>query len=86
MIPEQFITWFQGFLDFNPDLKTLNEEQTKRLKDKLSTVFNKVTPNTNLPNIPKTNINPITCPEKYILLTYIPTFVPNDKTNDPYPW
>ncbi len=50
MTPQEFTQWLDGFLSLNPNLTELNEEQTRRLKDKLSTVFNKQTPNLNLKN------------------------------------
>ena len=41
--PEQFVYWLQGFLELtNQDF--LNEEQTKKVKAKLNSVFHKVTP------------------------------------------
>lgn len=42
--PEDFVLWLNGFLAANSHLKELNAEQTRRIKDKLSTVFTKVTP------------------------------------------
>jgi hypothetical protein len=45
MTPQEFTSWLDGFLTHCPNIRSLNEEQTKRVKDKLSTVFNKVTPN-----------------------------------------
>lgn len=45
MTPDQFIQFLDGFFSFNSSLNSLNEEQTKRIKDKLSTVFVKKTPN-----------------------------------------
>lgn len=44
MSPEDFALWLNGFLAANSHLKELNAEQTRRIKDKLSTVFTKVTP------------------------------------------
>lgn len=48
VINDNFINWFLGFTEANPELKNLNESQTRRVKDKLSVYFNKVTPKLNL--------------------------------------
>jgi len=61
MTPNDFIFWLEGFLVANPNLTSLNEEQTKRLKDKLITVFNKITPNTSFPH----TYIPVTIPKTY---------------------
>ncbi len=45
MEPKEFILWLDGFLSANPNLTSLSPEQTRRVRDKLSTVFRKVTPN-----------------------------------------
>ena len=45
MKPEEFIKWLDETFLFLGDAKTLNQDQTRVLKDKLSEVFNKVTPN-----------------------------------------
>jgi len=44
MTPEQFTYWLQGFIEIN-DPKTIGEKETQIIKDHLSTVFKKVTPN-----------------------------------------
>ncbi len=49
MTPDQFTDWLSDLLEFYPDLKTLNETQTQLIKDKINTVFNKVTPELNAP-------------------------------------
>jgi len=44
MSEEQFVYWLQGFFEIqNPS--TINEKQTEIIKDHLSLVFNKITPN-----------------------------------------
>ena len=53
MTPQEYINWLDGFLSSN-NSKELNEEQTQKIKQKLDTVFNKVTPNLN-----GTNLKPI---------------------------
>lgn len=44
VINDNFINWLFGFIDANPDLKELNKQQTRRVKEKLSICFKKVTP------------------------------------------
>jgi hypothetical protein len=44
MAPIDFIHFLDGFLSSNPNLEYLNEAQTKIIKEKLGTVFNKITP------------------------------------------
>lgn len=50
----EFTVWLDGFLSSIDNLKELNEWQTSQIKNKLSTVFNKVTSNLN--NVNKTQI------------------------------
>lgn len=45
MKPEEFVRWFEGFLDAAGN-KKLDEYQTKVLKKKLQAVFNKKTKET----------------------------------------
>lgn len=42
MTPEQFVYWLQGFMELT-ETKTIDEAQTKMIREHLSTVFNKVT-------------------------------------------
>jgi hypothetical protein len=44
MTPDEFVQFLDGFFSFNSTLNELNKEQTKRIKDKLNTVFIKKTP------------------------------------------
>lgn len=44
LTPQEFCTWFQGFLDYSQD-KTLNSEQVRLVKERLQSVFTKVTGN-----------------------------------------
>lgn len=39
MTPEQFVFWFQGMLEGNPDLTTLSEKQVDIVKEHLQLVF-----------------------------------------------
>lgn len=43
MTPEQFTYWLQGFVELT-NTKTISEQQWQAIKDHLSLVFNKVTP------------------------------------------
>ena len=45
MQPIEFTKWLSDLLEFNPDLKELNEIQTNLIKSRLMTVFHKITPN-----------------------------------------
>lgn len=50
MTPEQFVYWLQGLMEVgNPT--SLNEIQTQQIKDHLSLVFKKETPDYNKPPI-----------------------------------
>lgn len=54
MTPEQFTYWLQGFME-TADPKSIDEKQTRIIKDHLDLVFNKVTPeykNTPIINYP----------------------------------
>lgn len=59
--PENFVTWLDELLKFNPQLKELDATQTALIKSKLDSVFEKVTPSlyplntqTDYSNIPMT--------------------------------
>lgn len=43
MTPESFTYWLQGFFEIS-DAKKLDEKQVQIIKDHLSLIFNKVTP------------------------------------------
>jgi hypothetical protein len=44
MTPEQFCYWLQGYIEITNPVH-VNSEDLKKIKDHLTTVFNKVTPN-----------------------------------------
>lgn len=49
MTPQEYTLWLDGFLSNNQS--ELNQSQTQQIKDKLATVFNKVTPTISVSNI-----------------------------------
>lgn len=70
MTPENFCYWLQGCLEIsNP--RSLNELETQIVKDHLSLVFKKETPN----RLPSSNIN--TDPSKFLFHTRTINGVPN---------
>jgi hypothetical protein len=50
MTPEQFCYWLQGFFEISGAEK-IDARQTKEIKNHLSTVFEKVTPDVSIPFI-----------------------------------
>lgn len=52
MNAESFVYWLQGALEIG-QLKELNEAQVKIVQDHLNLVLKKVTPQYNVPNMPK---------------------------------
>jgi hypothetical protein len=50
MTAEQFVYWLQGFIEI-ADPKELNKTQTTQIKNHLKLVFDKKTPDVNLPMI-----------------------------------
>jgi hypothetical protein len=50
MTPEQFAYWLQGYAELTPNTPP-NTEQWKNIRERLATVFHKVTPPLSVPSI-----------------------------------
>lgn len=57
MTAHDFVYWLQGSIELG-QLKELNEAQVKIVQDHLNLVLNKVTPQYNIPSMPKLSVTP----------------------------
>lgn len=61
----QFVYWLQGALELGQH-KELSETQVKIIQDHLNLVLNKVTPQYNVPQMPKLGVQPFRGAEFHI--------------------